>query len=1054
MALVLADRVRDTTTTTGTGTITLSGTAPTGYQNFSVVGNGNTTYYTINAASQWEVGIGTYSSTGPTLSRDTVLASSNAGSLVDFSSGTKDVFITYPAEKSVNQNGSVISAGSAVLNVANGGTGATSLTSGYVLKGNGTSAVSASVIYDDGTNVGVGTSSLSQKLTVKGASLILPAAGWSTGQTAYSYFGDTNNGISSTFGSPTNVFGFHGVTFSAQGSQLGSFDTSGNGYATASFRAPIFYDSQNTAYYVDAASNTILNTLYLRNSGIPVQAKFAQASQFGYSSSYRTIVLGNEYLTTISMGVDVSGNTSGSFNGGGEGREILFRNGVNFITPNAANNGYHQVLQLSDGNGYFGNIAQAAGSLRAPIYYDSNNTAYYVDPASGSVLNRLVSITGAGNSDGGNLQLGDKDVNTAKWSVLTGAHYGGSSEPKGVMLIGSYSASGNNSVSIGGGVWEANPATYIGFYTATTGTHPTGGSNRLNINGSGNVTAEVDIRAPIFYDSDNTSYYCNPTGNSVFNTVQASNIVGYYGWPGSPGIDANAYTESAISSFTYSNNAPYTGPFVALPAGGYGLQFNAPYSGGGNGLSFRTRNGDTATFNSWYALAAYGSTRGAGDLYANIYYDAQNSAYYVDPNSTSNLYGLTVAATISGYVSGCTFSEDSVNRDNITTRVDSGFYQSSTGTTAEGWPINDGDWQHMISCTHTNDGNYYAMQLGASFFNQGLFYRSTANSGSQAWSRLAMYGSNYGSSLYASIYYDAEDTGYYVDPAGYSKLYSLEAALNDNKLWLRGMGDSNHYLWNAGDDYEELVAYTGTGFRITSSSTGSTVFVAYGSGNGGHTLSPASSRAPIFYDSDNTAYFFNGSGTTYGEVFGAGTRFYTGYDSGVTNSMSCSNWFRSSGNTGWYNASYGGGIYMFDTTWVRVYNAKSFYVDADIAAAGNVTAYYSDERLKTKTGVIDNALDKVSSLEGFLYVENDLARSLGYTNEKQQVGVSAQAVKAVLPEAVSLAPVDFETLEDGTIVSKSGEDYLTVDYSRLVPLLIEAIKELKSEVNNLKAALH
>ena len=93
MPLILADRVRDTTTTTGTGTVTLSGTAPTGYQNFSVIGNGNTTYYTINAGSQWEVGIGTYSSTGPTLARNTVLESSNANALVDFAAGTKDCLL-------------------------------------------------------------------------------------------------------------------------------------------------------------------------------------------------------------------------------------------------------------------------------------------------------------------------------------------------------------------------------------------------------------------------------------------------------------------------------------------------------------------------------------------------------------------------------------------------------------------------------------------------------------------------------------------------------------------------------------------------------------------------------------------------------------------------------------------------------------------------------------------------------------------------------------------------------------------------------------------------
>lgn len=104
MALVLADRVQDVTTTTGTGTLTLANTPPTGFQSFAAIGDGNTTYYSIYGGNDWEVGIGTYNSTGFTLSRDTVLASSNSGSLVNFGAGEKAVFVTYPAEKSVNKD--------------------------------------------------------------------------------------------------------------------------------------------------------------------------------------------------------------------------------------------------------------------------------------------------------------------------------------------------------------------------------------------------------------------------------------------------------------------------------------------------------------------------------------------------------------------------------------------------------------------------------------------------------------------------------------------------------------------------------------------------------------------------------------------------------------------------------------------------------------------------------------------------------------------------------------------------------------------------------------
>jgi hypothetical protein len=102
MPLVLKDRVKETSATTGTGTLTLGGAA-IGFQSFAVIGDGNTTYYAIfdRTSQDWEVGVGTYTSSGTTLTRDTVLESSNSGSLVNFGAGLKDVFCTYPAEKAV-----------------------------------------------------------------------------------------------------------------------------------------------------------------------------------------------------------------------------------------------------------------------------------------------------------------------------------------------------------------------------------------------------------------------------------------------------------------------------------------------------------------------------------------------------------------------------------------------------------------------------------------------------------------------------------------------------------------------------------------------------------------------------------------------------------------------------------------------------------------------------------------------------------------------------------------------------------------------------------------
>lgn len=141
MSFVIADRVRETAQVTGFDAIFFIN-AVSGYRPFSVIGNGNSTYYSISAGAQWEVGVGVYTASTNTLSRDTVLSSANNDNLVNFASGIKDVVLSQPAERAVYVDGtSIVAANGATLPATGGGTGATSLAANNVILGNGAAAV-------------------------------------------------------------------------------------------------------------------------------------------------------------------------------------------------------------------------------------------------------------------------------------------------------------------------------------------------------------------------------------------------------------------------------------------------------------------------------------------------------------------------------------------------------------------------------------------------------------------------------------------------------------------------------------------------------------------------------------------------------------------------------------------------------------------------------------------------------------------------------------------------------------------------------------------------
>ena len=192
--------------------------------------------------------------------------------------------------------------------------------------------------------------------------------------------------------------------------------------------------------------------------------------------------------------------------------------------------------------------------------------------------------------------------------------------------------------------------------------------------------------------------------------------------------------------------------------------------------------------------------------------------------------------------------------------------------------------------------------------------------------------------------------------------------------------------------------------------------------------------------SSNTNGYWDASSTTNATSGVVGIRLYAG---GHVNTLR--GYFYSDGS--------GIGILNNQGGWsVLCYQGASYGVELRgiCRVTGDVVAYYSDERLKDKKGSIENALDKIKSLNGFYYTNNETAKALGYEGDELQIGLSAQEVQAIAPEIVTLAPVDSDRQEDGTVLSKSGENYLTVNYAKLVPVLVEAIKEQQTQIDELK----
>jgi hypothetical protein len=695
-------------------------------------------------------------------------------------------------------------------------------------------------------------------------------------------------------------------------------EVTGTGYASSDFRAPIFYDSNNTNYYLDPAGFSFLRAIGLDGYTQYATSVGSPSANFGNGRVYLNVwptanganimsfkiaisttwnwAPGFGYITAdVSFyfdGTNLNQATTTITSATGPARENLgignpVIDGGNVCIPIYSSNS-NPILAKIDGSASFnwglvswgswqsvafpgaavvsmpGNLSVAGSitsnsSVRSPIFVDLNDSNYYLDPSSTSNIVGLTvanTITGniSGTASGENLATVTSRGNIANTSIAL----------RNSLLVNKGDGSSGGALSYDSAInqlylWNSLSSGYFSVYTNN--------SERLNISSSGVVTANVDMRAPIFYDSNDTTYYLDPNNTTTALNVAGKVQVNYGASSGTPIFQATG-SYGTMSLNTYYGVFHTSGDFyIGNPAGGAA-----------------NLTGAQANF--------------------NIFSDRNNSAYFADPTATSNFVGLTVANTISGNITG------------------------NAGTVS----------------TITNRTNLMVNSLAAPALIDSL---TTAN--------------------FRSTLFGTTSNGYQISTARWNTTPSVLSGLTPYSTMI---------AW-AGSDTQGFLAmdYSSPAARV-------------GGGNGNNINW---TRRVLLEDAWTNSKYFSSGGEIYAPAF---------YDA----------------------------------------NDSSFYFDGtntgdSIRVAGDIVAYYSDERLKNKKGNIENALEKVLSLNGFYYEPNETAQSFGY-KKKLEVGVSAQEVEAVLPELIKDAPI--------------GRGYKTLDYGKLTPLLIEAVKEQQKQIEELK----
>jgi len=733
------------------------------------------------------------------------------------------------------------------------------------------------------------------------------------------------------------------------------------------------------------------------SSNIGSQSVNYAASAGTATDSSKLPLTGGTLSGTLILGSTASAGSSAILNTNGFIRvaeHVIIHNPSNLamaqgISWDSSTNGLYTYNESSTGT------LRATGSMRAPIFYDSDDTGYYVDPNSESKLRKLWINNGGANgvSWSSGLNMGDA---SNYWNLIQDA-----------------GTARQRNFGTGGYDWYNNSAS----------------TQIMLLSNGGDLTTSSSMRAPIFYDTNNTAHYIDPSGGSNIRNLYVGDPGDSWSDPGGWGTQVR-FSNGPHVRFVLHARTPeiQAGMYVHTPSSVFIGSYTAHPVNMMVGGNSRLLIEDSRVYSHVYSEAA-GSSR------APIFYDSNDTGYYLNPAGNSVLttatFNVNASSTLSIIAGG-------TNATVIRAAAGDELYIGGNDS-----------WQMRF-----NGGNVL-------MDNGGYLQNNT--------------------SIRAPIFYDANNTGYYVDPNNTSNLSTLNIeASNSIVMYKSQTVNMSGAEYSTSNYYPVIISVPVDGVLIEIQNNLNSNIPSWSGHGGGFTLNLRwwvngsgwgttdikrkvyqwherfanlricggitqmyTSSQEVVYLRGGGVYYFrfskNLNATPYSSNY---TNSYNNEVANVTSSPINSVWEAAAGNEAYYAED----IYTSNIQSYVYYdrNSTSYYLDASstgdsLRVAGDVVAYYSDERLKNIECNIPDAIEKVKSLNGFYYTANETAQKLGY-KEGRQVGLSAQEVEAIMPEVVKEAAI--------------GKGYKTLDYSKIIPLLVEAIKEQQKQIDELKAIIN